>query len=815
MTRTFVTDPSVQPLVAELAAAVAQYGSVNALFRQLRDILSGDTDGTIYPNRLHALLSDDSSRAINSQTLKALTSAAKSLPTSIDGGPETVARLRMEARAALEKATRESGWDPGSRNALTRVSEALSLPLAVVRFLLDAGPTAPKSLEQGAVSSDQKPAGRSGPDWSFHDDAYRSALSSLRSDPNRKTAIVIPTGGGKTRIGVRILLRILADDPRKESVVLWLTHRRYLAKQARRELQRVLTDGTPDLPENAVQLLHDRVHVVMIGDLELQLGKFKDQIALVVVDEGHHAAAESYRHLFEHRPLRLLSLTATPVRSDNAAIGVDEIAYSTTYRDLFDRGVLIEPHFEEPLSHRDWTDPEALRDFADYVLSRAREEFVKTIVVTPRVDHVLAIHEALTSELGRLLEGEGHILTDEDIGYVHGSASSTGADPTDFLDEFVAKPRGIVVATASMLGEGFDDPKVNAVIVTYPATSLLQLMQIAGRCLRYEPGKTNAYIVQTKESELAYHFEQRWLYQDISDVLRPQLIDSRYGSKQQLRTTVEAILKDHRVDETVQQAVLSQVDRTNVGDSFSLLLSGFPFSGSPDRFLRDAEWNAVPITPDDRDLFIRIFNDFSARALEVKFPTDFLRNYLTPDSARASQWMLIRDMLHAMERAASEIHGHSYFGADARGYSPALGTTWLRYCTFTYAPLIPASLVEFLGDALNREHISAQFSSNSMSWAACIKLPHPLGGQIAYLLDHPQNQWFEEERGAVTSALQGAAVDVAFVRLDAWFSNLTSCPVPLHVARRIEHFVSANQSSERIWLNSSSGRIADLESDSL
>jgi polyisoprenyl-teichoic acid--peptidoglycan teichoic acid transferase len=42
---------------------------------------------------------------------------------------------------------------------------------------------------------------------------------------------------------------------RNDSVVLWMTHRKQLKTQAHRELQRAITDGVPDLPDEATALL--------------------------------------------------------------------------------------------------------------------------------------------------------------------------------------------------------------------------------------------------------------------------------------------------------------------------------------------------------------------------------------------------------------------------------------------------------------------------------------------------------------------------------------------------------------------------------
>ena len=58
-----------------------------------------------------------------------------------------------------------------------------------------------------------------------------------------------------------------------------------------------------------------------------------------------------------------------------------------------------------------------------------------------------------------------------------------------------------------------------------------------------------------------------------------------------------------------------------------------------------------------------------------------------------------------MEYARREILGIAYAGGGSRRYAKPIGTTWLRYATFSYAPIVPASLEAFLADAVNRTEV--------------------------------------------------------------------------------------------------------------
>src|SRR5262249_4305206 len=93
-----------------------------------------------------------------------------------------------------------------------------------------------------------------------------------------------------------------------------------------------------------------------------------------------------------------------------------------------------------------------------------------------------------------------------------------------------------------------DDPAINAVVITYPSSSLIRLMQAAGRCVRYAPGKTTAFVVQARNTDLGYYYNEGWLYQDISDALRPSLVSAEYTTPEDLASQVRAALDAHRAD---------------------------------------------------------------------------------------------------------------------------------------------------------------------------------------------------------------------------------------------------------------------------
>ena len=135
----------------------------------------------------------------------------------------------------------------------------------------------------------------------------------------------------------------------------------------------------------------------------------------------------------------------------------------------------------------------------------------------------------------------------------------------------------MLFTTKDLIGEGFNDPMVDTIVVTYPAGSILQLMQISGRALRYADNKDHAFIIQTKHSEIEYHFEQRWLYQDISDRPRPRLLDHSYHSNADLITKCDNLLLQHNIADPYLNRLRTKIGKVKEGEDISILFCGLKY----------------------------------------------------------------------------------------------------------------------------------------------------------------------------------------------------------------------------------------------
>ena len=576
---------------------------------------------------------------------------------------------------------------------------------------------------------------------------------------------------------------------------------RNLREQAHRELQKLIAAGHEQLSSERLTELANRIKFVMVSDLTPLLERAAVKPALIVVDEAHHAAAPSYGPVFANPwQAPVLLLTATPNRSDNLPIGIDEIAFTITYRELAERRAILTPKFLDfPVENFDWS-AESVEDLADYVIDRTSAEFTKVLVLAPRVDRVEEFFRALADRLP-----DDHPLELEDLGYVHGAGNSLGINNEDFLSRFSNKPRAVLVS-AQLLLEGFDDPGINTVVMTYPSTSVIRLMQAAGRCVRYAPDKRAAFVVQARNDSLAYHFDQRWLYQEIDDFLRPQLKDVEYGSAADLKQTAAALMQSHNVEAGVAKRVLSRLDTIAPGETCRLFLYGLPYFATEDNFKNDARWGATLETTDASIMLRSIFNGFCALGADLSDPSDYLvrdgaAHGLVKDLSPGSRWVEMMGLLTASYFAKREVHGPTPIETPgSRPYRANGATTWLKYITFAFRPAVPTALAEFLRDCHNVAEVEARYLDAPTTWVAAVKVPLPLGGSEAFILEELAYAEFDQATHSLRSRLAEAEPRDQFSVLAGWIAGAQTVRVSMRLARRFEFLLTPTAKAERVLM---------------
>lgn len=320
--------------------------------------------------------------------------------------------------------------------------------------------------------------------------------------------MVIPTGGGKT-ITFSIPVRDAVVGPDAHGVIrirgraLILAHRDELLDQARVKLLKVAPElrGWVGLVQGGTNQVDAPVVIASVQTLSKpnRLPQLLPDFNLVVVDEAHHAAADSYLEIFEHLNFRyLLGVTATPEREDKKRISdvFQEVIFEKSLESMIREGYLVPPRGVRIELEMDLGD--VAQRGGDFVAN----DLARTL------DRADAPREVVRSYLQHG-EGRKALVFCASVAQAHQTAEifrSAGVAAEsldgktrkqirrDMLKRF-ARDETRVIVNVGVLTEGFDEPSVSCIILAAPTKSRGLYTQIIGRGLRLHASKTDCLIL--------------------------------------------------------------------------------------------------------------------------------------------------------------------------------------------------------------------------------------------------------------------------------------------------------------------------------
>lgn len=311
--------------------------------------------------------------------------------------------------------------------------------------------------------------------------------------------VQMPTGTGKT-----YLLAALVGLFLKEEV--WVVaHRRELVSQIKDTLEKFFSS-----------LKSTSIKVISIQWLSRHYGEMEEKPGLIVIDEAHHALAETYAEVMNAYPkAKKLGLTATPYRLNGKG-----------FTDLFDTLLCswsMERFIAEGrLSLYDYYSikpDSAAQLLIDSLQKRGadgdyqQKELNEVMDVKPSLERLcLTIKEYVPGKKGIVyaisIQHAEHIAEfyrENGIKAVAISSKTPLAERQELIERFKASSllsslnstsdEIEVLVSVDLFSEGFDCPDVEFIQLARPTLSLAKYMQMVGRGLRVAAGKDYCVIL--------------------------------------------------------------------------------------------------------------------------------------------------------------------------------------------------------------------------------------------------------------------------------------------------------------------------------
>ena len=332
--------------------------------------------------------------------------------------------------------------------------------------------------------------------------AFIENLRKIKNEGAKRALLISATGTGKTYASAFALRE---ESPKK---ALFLVHREQIAKQAIASYKKVFGKTKTFGLLSGNQKDYDADYLFSTMQMMAKpetLERFApDEFHTIIVDEVHHAGAESYQRIMQHfTPNFWLGMTASPERTDNFdifALFDHQIAYEIRLQQALEENLLCPFHYfgitDLEINGAVFEDNTGVRNFAhlicddrvDYVLEQAEYygysgNRVKGLVFCSRKDEALALSQKFNERGYRTAFLCSDDSSDKREAYIDRLVRDDIEDRLDYI------------FTIDIFNEGVDIPEINQVIMLRPTESPIVFVQQLGRGLRKHDGKEYVVIL--------------------------------------------------------------------------------------------------------------------------------------------------------------------------------------------------------------------------------------------------------------------------------------------------------------------------------
>lgn len=319
-------------------------------------------------------------------------------------------------------------------------------------------------------------------------------LNKTLEEEYTKALVVMATGLGKT-----YLAGFFAQNFKK---ILFIAHREEILYQARDSFKRIMPDKQYGIyngkyKESQADAIFASIYTLSI---KKHLEQFRpDEFDLIIVDEFHHAAADSYLRALDYfQPRFLLGITATPDRNDNKdvyAICDGNVAFRLDFLEAINRKWLAPFTYFGVYDDTDYSQITWLGNRYD------EEELLQAQIRDELAEKVLHAWEdkKQTRTLGfcssiRQADFLSNYFNDHGYHTVSLHSQQTGVNRKEAISQ-LSRGEIDIIFTVDLFNEGVDIPAIDTLLFVRPTESLTVFTQQIGRGLRLHPGKETCVII--------------------------------------------------------------------------------------------------------------------------------------------------------------------------------------------------------------------------------------------------------------------------------------------------------------------------------
>jgi superfamily II DNA or RNA helicase len=336
-----------------------------------------------------------------------------------------------------------------------------------------------------------------------HQEDALEALAQLRGEG--KTIALLPhaQGAGKT-------VTAILDARRLGGRTLFLAHTRELVTQAFDQFKRLWPEAPVGLFFGGVREPEAHNVAGSIQSVAEHLADFPpDAFAYLVIDEAHHAAADSYRRVLGYFETKfILGLTATPDRADGQSVLelFRDCAHRLSLREAVERGELapircVRVETNVDLSRVRYNQVQYnRRDIEETVVIPGRDR----LIVDTYLDHVAGRKAVAFCVNVRHGEDLAELFRKAGVAARSVSGRMPTAERQGHLQAF-RDGRLRVLCACDILNEGWDCPDVEVLLMARPTLSRVIYLQQLGRGTRKAPGKECLIVFDFVDNATRYN----------------------------------------------------------------------------------------------------------------------------------------------------------------------------------------------------------------------------------------------------------------------------------------------------------------------